>query len=439
MAPHPNFTFTLSDPNNQVADLRGQILATAVQAGAYWAQFINSSAAIEVAIVIAPVGDAQAASTVSVPIGTYGSYTLLEDGTPFELATGVDPNGAGPDITIRLDPNYARNELWYDPSADSALYDGPLDRTDAFSIFTHSLGHGLGFNGLRDGGTGVLPGNSLNTFDLNVTGFNGGLGFYGATAQAVFGGPVPLTVGNYGHYGNIAEPPGTNPLAGLMNGVAVYRGARYVINDLDLAILTDVGVPVLQPRTGTEGADLVSYGPLAQEVLLLGGNDTAVAGGGNDVVYGNQGDDLLFGNQGADTLWGGQGDDGIYGGQGDDLVLGNIGRDVLFGNDGNDLLFGGQGNDVLYGGQGDDILSGDLGDDVLSGDLGADRYVIGANAGYDLVLGFSQAQGDRLDLQGQSYALTTSSTGNALLVLSGGGAVELAGVRASEVNAGAFA
>ena len=89
----------------------------------------------------------------------------------------------------------------------------------------------------------------------------------------------------------------------------------------------------------------------------------------------------------------------------------------------------------LYAGQGDDLLFGDLGDDVLSGDLGADRYVFGVNAGNDVVRGFSFAQGDRLVLGGQTYTLGSAADGFALLTLSGGGTVELAGLAASEFNA----
>ncbi|GJE59121.1 hypothetical protein MPOCJGCO_1208 [Methylobacterium trifolii] len=148
---------------------------------------------------------------------------------------------------------------------------------------------------------------------------------------------------------------------------------------------------------------MVTLGTLNDTFLAFGGNDTVSGGGGNDVLFGNQGDDVLFGNLG------------------------------------NDTLFGGQGADTLYGGQGNDLLFGDLGNDVLSGDLGADRYVFGQNSGIDLVLGFSQAQGDRLDLSGQSYTLGSAASGNALLTLSGGGTVELAGVQAGGVNASFFA
>ncbi|GJE61386.1 calcium-binding protein [Methylobacterium trifolii] len=201
---------------------------------------------------------------------------------------------------------------------------------------------------------------------------------------------------------------------------------------LVLNVLPTVGGPTNgdDNLTGTSGPDYV---------LLLAGNDTYSGGLGDDTVFGNQGNDVLFGNQGNDTLFGGQDQDTLYGGQGDDAVLGNLGNDVVLGNLGNDTLFGGQGSDTLYGGQGNDVLFGDFGNDVLSGDLGADRYVFGQNSGADLVLGFSQAQGDRLDLSGQTYTLASAGNGDALLTLSGGGTVQLAGVQAGSVSAGFFA
>ncbi|MGU3537701.1 5'/3'-nucleotidase SurE [Methylobacterium sp. A54F] len=237
----------------------------------------------------------------------------------------------------------------------------------------------------------------------------------------------------------------------------------------------DVSVPAaLTAAAGTASIDTAAYagfgalrlpGTVENADLTAGtgnntvtgnGLDNALSGGaGNDLVFGNQGRDLLFGNQGADTLYGGQGGDAAYGGQGDDrvqgdlgddrlsgdrgndLVFGNLGADLLLGGQGADSLYGGQGADTLFGGQGDDVLSGDLGDDVLSGDLGADRYVFGQNSGRDLILGFSQGQGDRLDLQGQTYTVGTAASGNALLTLSGGGTVELSGVTQPTFGTGA--
>jgi hypothetical protein len=64
--------------------------------------------------------------------------------------------------------------------------------------------------------------------------------------------------------------------------------------------------------------------------------------------------------------------------------------------------------------------------------------VLGSSSGADLILGFDQAGGDRIALGGQGYSVGTASDGSALLTLSGGGTVTLAGIQASQVNASYF-
>jgi hypothetical protein len=66
------------------------------------------------------------------------------------------------------------------------------------------------------------------------------LAFTGPSATALYGGPVPLTVGSYAHLGNPAPLPGTDLIPDLMNGVAFTRGTRYHITPLDLAMLRDL-------------------------------------------------------------------------------------------------------------------------------------------------------------------------------------------------------
>ena len=198
----------------------------------------------------------------------------------------------------------------------------------------------------------------------------------------------------------------------------------------------------------TNGADV--YTGLSSDEILsaLRGDDFVKGGSGNDLIYGNQGNDSLAGNLGNDTLYGGQDNDVVFGGQGNDIVFGNLGADTVFGNlgddiitgnEGNDIVYGGQGNDTVYGGQGDDTVYGGYGNDVVHGDLGADRFVFGPARGDDRVADFSQAAGDRLDLQGQTFTTGAAQDGSAVLSLSGGGSVTLAGIAPGAVNASFFA
>lgn len=156
-------------------------------------------------------------------------------------------------------------------------------------------------------------------------------------------------------------------------------------------------------------------------------------------IFGTNAAEMLSGNVLDNEISGFRGADTITGADGADLIFGNQGADVLYGNQGNDTLYGGQGNDVLYGGQGNDLLLGNLGDDTLCGGLGADRFVLDARSGHDTVLGFDAAAGDRLSICGQTYTVGSASDGSAVLTLSGGGSVTLAGIGASAVGAGFFA
>ena len=68
--------------------------------------------------------------------------------------------------------------------------------------------------------------------------------FTGPTAEAVYGGPVRLTIGNLYHVGNSMGQLGYDLLNELMNGVIGFLGNGPGVSALDLAILRDVGVPI---------------------------------------------------------------------------------------------------------------------------------------------------------------------------------------------------
>jgi Ca2+-binding RTX toxin-like protein len=187
----------------------------------------------------------------------------------------------------------------------------------------------------------------------------------------------------------------------------------------------------------TEGADVLGGSALADVLSGQGGDDRMSGLAENDLIYGNAGSDLVYGNAGTDTLYGGQGADIVFGGQNGDVVYGNLRNDQVYGNLGDDSLSGGRGSDILFGGQGNDILNGNAGDDVLVGGRGGDLYVFGRSSGADIIRGFDQSTGDRLDLQGQSYA-KVDAAGGALLTLSGGGSVLIEGVAAQSITTTSF-
>ncbi|GJD86923.1 hypothetical protein BHAOGJBA_0421 [Methylobacterium hispanicum] len=244
------------------------------------------------------------------------------------------------------------------------------------------------------------------------------------------------------------------------DALAEYLRAFYGVTPYGAADTAPAGDTRIQNLAARADAVLargnVIQGTAGDERLQGTASDDALRGlAGNDLVYGNQGPDLVYGNQGADTLYGGQGEDSLFGGQDDDRLYGNLGNDRLFGNRGADtlaggegadivygnagldILFGGAGADTLYGGRDVDILIGDDGDDVLVGGLGGDLFVFDTGSGRDLVLGFDLAAGDQIGLAGQTFALGSARNGDAVLTLSGGGTVELAGVTAAAFGNGA--
>ncbi|MCI0998073.1 calcium-binding protein, partial [Pseudomonas corrugata] len=224
----------------------------------------------------------------------------------------------------------------------------------------------------------------------------------------------------------------------------------------DTYVVDNIGDVISEESTLAGEIDIVrssvSWGLGANlENLTLIGNDN-INGLGNaldNVLTGNAGNNVLVGGAGQDTLIGGAGDDlyvldnigdtvteladeghdlvrtsvsytlsanvedgqlvglsaiNLTGNALDNSLIGNGAANVLNGLDGADILDGGADNDQLDGGAGNDVLIGGIGTDTLTGGTGADSFMFGAlnelgigNA-RDIILDFSQLQGDKLDL-----------------------------------------
>lgn len=98
-------------------------------------------------------------------------------------------------------------------------------------------------------------------------------------------------------------------------------------------------------------------------------------------------------------------------------ITGTPTADTLTGGDGNDTLSGVGGNDTLLGLAGNDSLNGGLGGDTIEGGAGADRFIYQGPtqraalrnsrlAAPDRIVGFSVAEGDRVQLDFDSNLLT---------------------------------
>ncbi|MCH7526930.1 MAG: hypothetical protein IID39_05795 [Planctomycetes bacterium] len=251
-----NIAFTVSfiDPLAQYTDYYEDIETSLVTASEEWAGHLIApqSVTIEIEIRFTNEETASAASVASVFVYNNGTYDVYEEGVASEVKTGIDPNGSEPDTIINIGVSFL-DFLWFDPDLSSRTAPIPVFLVDAYTVFLHEMGHVLAYNGWRDWTTGTLPGDFESRFDELVIFDGEDFFFTGDSATAVYGGPVPLTFGNIMHLSNRAPRPGSDLVKQLMNGVGTELGTRAFISDIDLAILTDVGLPVGDGHAGCGG------------------------------------------------------------------------------------------------------------------------------------------------------------------------------------------
>jgi len=243
------------------ADLRSAVEA----AGSIWAGRIQGGGTldVEVRFDVDHLGNNIALGAGGSRTTTYirnnGTHNIFEPIAAHEVRTGVDVNGADPDVQFTFNTNYLQNELWFDPTPLGGSEAVPINKTDALTVMLHEFAHALGFDGWRNLTNGTLPGNYGTPFD-ELTVFDGTNYFFmGAAAMAVYGGPVPLTYGNIFHFGNNAPRPGPDLIPDLMNGVVFYSGVRYDPSPLDVAVLSDLGLSP-QPAAVPEPSSFVLLG-----------------------------------------------------------------------------------------------------------------------------------------------------------------------------------
>lgn len=258
----PRLDVVFDDPGALYAVYYGDLERVTLAAGQLWLDSFSglaSNAELSVRIGFAALATATGRSTTSAWLGTGADGVhLYEQGATHELLTGVDSNGSLADIEFIFGTSgYLQTSLWFDPDPTLRLAAVPAQHTDAVSVLLHEFGHALGFNGWRDGSTGQLPGNYQSTFDALVraqpTSSGTGLFFTGTQSQSLYGAPLPLTQGNYGHLGNDHVDRGQDLTPDLMNGWVFYPGMRYDISPLDLRVMADLGMglaaPVPEPAT----------------------------------------------------------------------------------------------------------------------------------------------------------------------------------------------
>lgn len=241
----PTYAVSFDDPDGAYSSYYGAITANVQAAGAEWANALGGGGggAIDVRVGFGDIPTATGSSATSHFVGRdpASGLALYEQGAAARFKGDVAA-GSGMDVRITIGDAYLTSELWFDPAPTMRDAAVPAAKTDAYSIFLHEFGHIYAFNGWRDAETGALPGAYASTFDRWVVRRDDDLFFEGPQAVSAYGGPVPLTYGDYGHLGNDAGRPGEDLIADLMGGVHFLRGTRYDISALDLAVAADVGL-----------------------------------------------------------------------------------------------------------------------------------------------------------------------------------------------------
>jgi len=243
---HPGYDVTVIDRIGGFDAWLGPIRDNTLVAAGDWFSHILGQGTVDIQVVIAQVpSDTASGGPIEIRYGgqaTLGDRTVsvIEPSIPNELATGIDAQPATPEIQVTLDPdrlNSAFGGYWFDTNPYDADHQVPGTLVDGLRIMEHELGHGLGMVGYRSLDTGAL-GNLASPFDTMIAFLDGQPYFTGAKAEAVYGGPVPLTPHNFYHYGTSYDG---GLLSGVLNGAVSPIGTATQLNALDLAIMGDLG------------------------------------------------------------------------------------------------------------------------------------------------------------------------------------------------------
>jgi hypothetical protein len=236
------YTFEIRNSAPQYSSYEALITKNAVAAIEHLSDFIEWKGKLDFVVQFGSPGQFGAPPGGLLP--AYGG--IASDRRTFaasEALTGVDANGATPDLGLRFIPNangqltnYG-NVVWFDPNPSA--YNAtpiPAGQHDFFSIFVHESLHGLGFWSTAQHGDAF----GKTTFDDFTVKKGNQYFFSGANIIKLLGEDLPLAMsGSRDHYG--LKVDGTGPVTrGTVFEFGNYD-TRWHLAKVELAVLRDLG------------------------------------------------------------------------------------------------------------------------------------------------------------------------------------------------------
>src|SRR3954470_5503460 len=102
-----NFPVTINDPGGAYSAYYASLNSAIQAGGGQWAHYLAGSGDLQIQVNITnSVPFTTGASATSGFVRNDGMRDIFEQGAASELRTGIDPNGAAPDIVIDVNPTY---------------------------------------------------------------------------------------------------------------------------------------------------------------------------------------------------------------------------------------------------------------------------------------------------------------------------------------------
>ncbi len=235
---------------------------------------------------------------------------------------------------------------------------------------------------------------------------------------------------------------GDNIIEGGFGGDYIDGG-----DGIDTADYTNSGIFSVQVDLG-EGT--ATNGPASGDLLL--NIENLIGGHQSDTLSGDENDNVLEGGAGGDILNGRDGNDTASYRSSDGAVYINLATGEASGHHAShdsltniENIMGSSFDDTLVGDANGNVLTGGAGHDTMTGGDGVDIFVIGENAGQDVIMDFNPGE-DILDLALSPYlsidevfAMFTDYDGYTLLEMGNGHSIRLEGLTLAELSLDDFA